>query len=142
MKYYLSALYKYADFHGRAVKSECWGFIALNICFAMAAAILDNMLETRIRINAEWGHRLLPFGYLFLIYLMSVMIPGFAILSRRLHDVGKSGWYCLLLLIPIIGWIWMSILLLTDSNEEVNKYGIPENIINNSLQKMEYFIVE
>ena len=66
----------------------------------------------------------LPYGYFYLSYILVMMIPSLAIPVRRLHDVGKSGWMMLIMLIPIIGAIWLLILLCQDGNPESNQYGI------------------
>ena len=50
-------------------------------------------------------------------------IPGLAVIVRRLHDVGKSGWFYLIVLIPFIGLIWLLILYCTDGQKEDNKWG-------------------
>ena len=58
------------------------------------------------------------------------MIPGLAVAVRRLHDVGKSGWFFLIALIPIIGSIWLLVLMATDSIHGENKYGAnPKEVI-------------
>ncbi len=62
-------------------------------------------------------------GLLGSIYSLGVFIPSLAVLARRLHDVGKSGWFSLIILIPIIGFIWLLILLATDSEPGTNQYG-------------------
>jgi uncharacterized membrane protein YhaH (DUF805 family) len=52
-----------------------------------------------------------------------MIIPGLAVTVRRLHDVGKSGWFYFIVLIPIIGSIWLLVLAATDSQPGRNKYG-------------------
>lgn len=52
-----------------------------------------------------------------------VLIPGLSVSVRRLHDVGKSGWMLLIALIPLIGAIWLFVLLVTDSKPGENEYG-------------------
>jgi len=59
---------------------------------------------------------LLPPGHL--------IIPGLAVSVRRLHDVGKSGWMYFIVLIPLVGVIWLLVLMLTDSNPGENQYGV------------------
>jgi uncharacterized membrane protein YhaH (DUF805 family) len=54
---------------------------------------------------------------------LAVIIPGIAVSVRRLHDVGKSGWFLFIGLIPIIGAIWLLVLFCTDGNPGVNEYG-------------------
>jgi len=63
------------------------------------------------------------YGPLTIIYSLVVFIPGLAVLVRRLHDVGKSGWMYFIALIPIIGAIWLLVLLATDSEAGSNKWG-------------------
>ena len=109
MKWYLLVLKKYAVFSGRASRKEFWMFYLFNIIFAIVAGILDYILGTR--------------GLFSSLYNLAVFIPELAVTVRRLHDVGKSGWMLLILLIPIIGVIWLLVLLVTDSNPGENKYG-------------------
>ena len=114
MYWYLTVLKKYGDFSGRARRKEYWMFVLINLIFSITALILDNLL-----VNAFH----LEYGILNILYTLAVLIPGLAVLVRRLHDVGKSGWMVLILLIPIIGAIWLLILVIQDSNQGENKYG-------------------
>lgn len=109
MNWYLAVLKKYAEFNGRARRQEYWMFILFNMIFATAASILDYILGTGSIIN--------------LIYSFAVLIPGIAVGVRRLHDTGRSGWMLLIGLIPIIGWIWVFVLLVSDSTPGENEYG-------------------
>jgi uncharacterized membrane protein YhaH (DUF805 family) len=52
-----------------------------------------------------------------------MLIPGLAVTVRRLHDVGKSGWMFFIVLIPLIGTIWLLVLMMTDSQQGINKWG-------------------
>ena len=58
-----------------------------------------------------------------LLYSLAVLIPGFAVLFRRLHDTGRSGWWWLLAFIPIIGWIVLIVFCCLDSQPGDNQYG-------------------
>jgi len=82
--------------------------------FEIVAMSLDKILG----IASEFGY-----GPLYGLYTLAVFIPAFAVLLRRLHDVGKSGWMILITLIPFIGAIWILVLLCTDSNSGENQYG-------------------
>ena len=115
MRWYLKVLKHYADFSGRARRKEYWMFVLFNTIFAIIAAILDNVL------GLTSGQ--LPYGVLYFLYMLAVLIPGLAVTVRRLHDVGKSGWMILISLIPIIGTIWLLVLMVTDSNTGENQYG-------------------
>jgi uncharacterized membrane protein YhaH (DUF805 family) len=57
------------------------------------------------------------------IYTLVILIPAIAVGVRRLHDVGKTGWMLLVAFIPIIGFIWLLVLFVTDSDQGSNKYG-------------------
>ena len=115
MNWYLAVLKNYAGFSGRARRKEYWMFTLFNIIFAIVAMILDNVLGIAM---AEIGY-----GPLYGLYTLAVFIPGLAVSVRRLHDVGKSGWMILIVLIPIIGAIWLIVLMVTDSNSGENQYG-------------------
>lgn len=109
MNWYLKVLRKYADFGGRARRKEYWMFVLFNLIFAVVAAILDSML----------GSSMLIYG----LYGLAMLIPSLAVTVRRLHDIGKSGWMFLIILIPIIGFIWLLILLIKDGDHAENQYG-------------------
>ena len=65
----------------------------------------------------------LGIGFASLVYGIFVLLPGVAVSVRRLHDVGKSGWFLLLALVPIAGPIFLLILYCLDSQKEPNKWG-------------------
>lgn len=62
-------------------------------------------------------------GYLYWLYFLLTFLPGLAVMVRRLHDVGKSGWMFFIALVPIIGAIWLLVLFVKDSESGENKYG-------------------
>lgn len=115
MNWYLKVLKQYADFSGRARRKEYWMFVLFNMIFLIIATILDNVFGLTV------GEQ--NFGVLYFLYALVVLIPGLAVCVRRLHDVGKSGWMCLIGLIPIIGAIWLFVLIVTDSMPGENQYG-------------------
>ena len=115
MNWYLKVLQNYAVFSGRARRKEYWMFVLFNIIFGIAAVILDNVLGTAIKD--------LGYGLFYFLYALAVLIPSLAVGARRLHDVGKSGWFLLIALIPIIGAIWLLVLLCTGGNAGENEYG-------------------
>jgi uncharacterized membrane protein YhaH (DUF805 family) len=105
----------YANFNGRARRSEYWYFALMSLIITILATILDSALG----INFDP----LPYGYLYFIYAIAVLIPGLAVSVRRLHDVGKSGWFYFIVLIPIIGAIWLLVLFFTEGDQGENDYG-------------------
>ena len=126
-KYYLDILTnKYIDFSGRARRKEYWMWTLYVTLIYILAMILDNMLGLNFELLGED----LGYGWLYLITGIINFIPGLSIVVRRLHDVGKSGWFFLIILIPIIGWIGILILLCSDGDKEENKWGTNPKIIN------------
>jgi len=115
MNWYLAVLKKYAVFAGRASRAEYWMFALFNIIFVVVAVILDNVLGTAIE-----G---VGYGLFYFLYGLAVIIPSIAVAVRRLHDIGKSGAWIFIALIPIVGAIWLLVLLVTDSQPGENQYG-------------------
>ena len=98
----------YSNFNGRASRKEYWMFYLFYMIFAIVAMVVDVILG---------------FGFVYLLYVLALLIPGLAVGIRRLHDVGKSGWWLLISLIPLIGAIWIIVLLATDGTADNNIYG-------------------
>lgn len=115
MNWWLTAMKKYVDFSGRARRKEYWMFVLFNIIFSIVAIILDNLLGTA---NEDLGY-----GLIYGLFGLAILLPTLAVTVRRLHDIGKSGWWILISLIPIIGGIWLFILTVTDSQPGDNQYG-------------------
>jgi uncharacterized membrane protein YhaH (DUF805 family) len=64
------------------------------------------------------------YSILFIAFVVAVLVSELALTVRRIHDVGRSGWFIFILLIPIIGWIWGLILTLSEGDGGKNKYGL------------------
>ena len=109
MEWYLKVVRdNYANFHGRASRKEYWMFVLFNFIFSIVAVAIDVILGL---------------GFIFFIYTIGVLIPGMAVTIRRLHDHGKSGWWIFINFIPLIGAIWLLILLASTGSPEDNKFG-------------------
>ncbi|MGG7036757.1 MAG: DUF805 domain-containing protein, partial [Flavobacterium sp.] len=65
-----------------------------------------------------------------------VFLPGLSVSVRRLHDVGKSGWFFFIVLIPIVGPIWLLILLFTAGDQGENKYGSDPKSIGDEISEI------
>ncbi|MGS0689426.1 DUF805 domain-containing protein [Shewanella sp. 0m-8] len=115
MDWYLLAFKKYFDFSGRSRRKEYWMFALFNIIFSIVLSVLDTLFGT---MNLETG-----LGLFSGLYALAVFIPGLALSVRRLHDINKSGWWLLILLIPFIGAIILLIFFVLDSKTEDNKWG-------------------
>lgn len=115
MNWYLKVLRQYADFDGRARRMEYWMFTLINFLISMVLYLpaLYLMMDSE---NPA-------FLSIYMIYSLALLVPSIAVMVRRLHDVGKSGWYVLISFIPIVGAIWLLILLFTDSDSGSNEYG-------------------
>jgi uncharacterized membrane protein YhaH (DUF805 family) len=125
MKWYLKVLKHYADFSGRASRKEYWMFALFNFLALLLFAGIDIV---------AWNITGDDTSTLFLFtasYLFAVQIPSLAVSIRRLHDVGKSGWWYLIGLIPIIGVIWLLILFVQKGDTETNKYGELSSLYEN-----------
>tara|TARA_B100000941_G_scaffold253833_1_gene201703 strand:+ start:583 stop:966 length:384 start_codon:yes stop_codon:yes gene_type:complete len=114
MEWYLKVINSYFDFSGRSRRMEYWMFVLINSIISVFCILLDSMLGT------VWS---IGYGPIYIGYGLAVFIPGLAVAIRRLHDIGKSGWYYLLFIIPIIGPIWLIILFVTEGEQGENKYG-------------------
>ncbi len=109
MEWYLSCLKEhYADFNGRARRKEYWMFTLFNMVASWVLTLLGGLIK------CPW------IGYL---YSLAVLIPSLAVLVRRLHDTGRSGWWFFICFVPIIGWIWLLVLMCLDSQPETNNWG-------------------
>jgi uncharacterized membrane protein YhaH (DUF805 family) len=105
----------YANFSGRARRSEYWFFVLFNMIFAICAMVLDNLLGL--------SFDPIPYGWFYISYVLAVFIPGLAVAVRRLHDVNKSGWFFFIVLVPIIGSIWLLVLFFSEGTKGKNNYG-------------------
>ena len=109
MEWYLKVVRdNYVNFNGRASRQEYWMFFLFNLIFLFIAISVDGYLGL---------------GFLTILYYLAVFFPTIAVIVRRLHDIGNSGWWILISLIPFIGSIWLIVLLCTDSNPNENDYG-------------------
>jgi len=100
---------KYACFTGRATRSEYWYFCLFNfIVGVVIGGVLGSLGNAGV--------------YIYYAYMLAVLIPGIAVFVRRMHDIGKSGWYYFWVLVPIVGVIYLLILLCKESGPD-NQYG-------------------
>jgi uncharacterized membrane protein YhaH (DUF805 family) len=76
---------KYADFSGRASRSEYWWWFLFVVLVSAATGLISDKLTA--------------------VFSLAVLLPGIAVSVRRLHDIDKSGWFLLLNFIPVIGWV-------------------------------------
>ena len=98
-----TCLNKYADFSGRAARPEFWWFWLAQVLLSVVVSMVSQTLSGLVSLG--------------------LLLPSLAVGSRRLHDLGKSGWLQLLGLIPIIGWIVLIYWATQPGEAGANKYG-------------------
>ena len=117
MEIYLKVLKdNYVNFNGRARRKEFWMFQLFLIIITTICIVLDNILGTVIAMDAgPFGLIVLPYGWLYFLCGIFHFLPSLSVLVRRLHDVGKSGWWYFIGLIPIVNFWLLYICLLYTS---------------------------
>ncbi|MGH8197944.1 MAG: DUF805 domain-containing protein [Steroidobacteraceae bacterium] len=115
MNWFIAVLKKYATFSGRAQRAEYWFFVLFYILIFIGLTIIDSVTGT---LNPWYG-----FGLLGGLFALSMLIPSIAVGVRRLHDTGRSGWWMLLALVPLIGGIILLVFFCLDSQPGDNAYG-------------------
>ena len=115
MSYYLTVLQKYAVFEGRARRAEFWFFGLFNGIISIVLGILGAMIA-----GGDTDH---PALFISNLYGLAVLLPSLAVSVRRLHDTGRSGWWLLIGLIPIVGAVVLLVFYVQDSDSGDNEYG-------------------
>jgi uncharacterized membrane protein YhaH (DUF805 family) len=105
-------LEKYADFTGRARRSEYWWFTLANIVAVIILLVLAAVS------NIFW--------VLYAIYAIGLIVPSIAVTVRRLHDTDKSGWWIFIALVPFVGGIILLVFMCIDSTRGPNQFGPSE----------------
>ena len=103
---------KYAKFDGRAMRSEYWWYALFVFVVAIVLAIVDNLIIGASLLGGIWS--------------LATLIPSIAVGVRRLHDLDKSGWWLLLGLVPLIGFIVLLYWFCQPGTPGPNQYGAPE----------------
>ena len=111
MNYYIEAIKKYAVFTGRARRSEYWYFVLFNFLAAIVVVFLGGLFNDRDQT-------------LYRLYVLAMFLPALGVTIRRLHDIGKSGWWILFVLVPVVGAIFVIVWEATEGQPGSNKYGL------------------
>ncbi|MDQ0200766.1 DUF805 domain-containing protein [Neobacillus ginsengisoli] len=109
MHWYLGVVKNYVGFEGRARRQEYWMFFLFNAIISIIFEILDKIAHISPLLSS--------------LYSLAVLLPHLAVSFRRLHDTGKSGWWLLIGLIPIVGAIILIVFMCQDSQPDDNQYG-------------------
>lgn len=89
---------KYADFSGRASRSEYWWFVLFILLVSMAASVISPKLSA--------------------LFSLATLLPSIAAATRRLHDTNRTGWWQLLVLVPLVGFIVLLVFLAQEGQAE------------------------
>jgi len=114
MNWYLTVLKKYAVFSGRARRREYWIFLLVNFAVICVITMVEAMMGIAV------GS---PQSALSILYGLAIFIPELAVSVRRLHDTGRTGFWLLIALIPVLGWIVLLVFALQDSEPGANRFG-------------------
>jgi uncharacterized membrane protein YhaH (DUF805 family) len=102
---------RFAQFTGRAGRAEFWWFTLANFIVSLILSLL--------------GQASIVFYVLSAIYSLAVLIPSLAVGIRRLHDTNRSGWWLLIILVPLAGIIILIVFMATEGTPGPNNYGPP-----------------
>ena len=109
-------LKKYAQFSGRSRRKEYWSYVLLYIAIYIVAGILDGVVGLGTMIIGLYGP-------LTLLAALALFVPSLAVGARRLHDTGRSGWWLLIGLIPLIGALVLIYFFILEGDRGPNEYG-------------------
>lgn len=110
-----SVFSNYATFSGRARRAEYWWFILFSLIVSLVLGFVDGF--TGMMMGAG------DMGVLSTIWSLGALIPSIAVGVRRLHDIDRTGWWLLIWLIPIIGWIVLIVFAATRGTNGPNRFG-------------------
>lgn len=106
----------YCNFTGRASRSQYWWYVLFNVCLGIVISIV--FCWSKDVMNVVSG-----------LVNLGLLLPGLGLAVRRLHDIGKSGWWLLISLIPLVGAIILLIWFCQDSQMYDNEYGSVPNMV-------------
>lgn len=114
MNYFINT-YKcnYANFNGRARRAEYWMTYLFYMIFYVVLLVIGTVLSNVASI----------FAFLPVVFALASICPMLALSIRRMHDIGKSGWWLFISLVPCIGSIVLLVFLCKDSEAGENQYG-------------------
>lgn len=110
MHWYLEPWRKYLQYEGRARRLEYWSFFLGNL-------LIGAFLFMLVGMGQDWAMGA------YTLFTLAALIPGIMAGIRRLHDTGRTGWWLLISLVPLVGGIILIVLLLLNSEPGSNEYG-------------------
>lgn len=109
MEWYIKVLENYAVFDGRARRKEYWMFVLVNFFISIGIGLVEGLLGLGQILGSLYG--------------LAILIPFFAVSVRRLHDSGRTGWWVLLWLIPLLGTLVLILFFCFEGDAGDNEYG-------------------
>ena len=130
MKWFIKCIKNYTLFRGRASRTEFWYFLLYWAIFYVIIIAVEKVLGLDfINLKALPFSEYIPLanlydkvGLLTVIYRPLTILPSLAVISRRLHDINRSGWWCLMCVTPLV--IILIIFLCKKSDESENQFGL------------------
>lgn len=95
---------KYVDFEGRASHSEYWWFFLFLFVTGLVTSYISSMVN--------------------ILFSLVTLVPSLSAATRRLHDTGRSGWWQLLWLVPVVGWIVVVVFLVQGPKSEGSRFDM------------------
>ena len=118
-------MHNYANFNGRASRSEYWWLFLFGFSVTIPAMILDGLTGIEL---IDTG--VTSYGPFYLLATLGLFLPGLSAMVRRLHDSGRSGWWYFIALVPCVGFIILLVFLIQDGQPHPNDYGeVPTNTL-------------
>ena len=114
MQWYLMAFRKYAQIAGRSRRAEYWMFVLVNALVSIGLLFATGSFRDE---PSALG------SIVYLGYTLATIVPGFTVTVRRLHDTGRSGWWFLIGLVPLVGAIVLLVFLVQDGQPDDNEFG-------------------
>jgi len=109
MNWFVAVIKKYAEFSGRARRKEYWMFVLFYFLIAIGIAIVEGLLGSPGIVGGLFG--------------LALLVPSLAVTVRRLHDTARSGWWILIGLVPLVGFIVLLVFMCLEGSSGSNAFG-------------------
>ncbi|MEM1316286.1 MAG: DUF805 domain-containing protein [Pseudomonadota bacterium] len=107
---------KYVTFSGRATRPEYWYFVLFAVLAQLVGGTIDGLL---FGFDEDAGRPIAA------LISLGLLLPGVSVAVRRLHDIGRPGWWLFLGLVPIVGFLVLVYFYIQPSQEGANEYDAP-----------------
>ncbi|MGL4249731.1 MAG: DUF805 domain-containing protein [Aeromonas sp.] len=115
MNWYISVLKQYAVFSGRARRTEYWMFVLFNVIVMLSLGMVDRLIGSE--------------GVISGIYSLVLLLPSLAVAVRRMHDTDRSGWWLLIVFIPLIGSLIFIYFMVCKGQQGPNRFGDDPKVV-------------